>query len=175
MFDFNVCRAVFIDDVTTDSIMDQYLHHHASSQSDQEAYFKFVLHEVSSGNVSIKTSNFIKQLSRPLPRSLDIETTLFSTNDQVDTFNRTSIIEFPGQLYEFLSEDSCDSKYLHRLLCPKTLWLKIRNLTTSLYNGLQGIVYDINEDGPVIEFQSETVGISKVTFDGTIFVYIYIN
>ncbi|XP_053402931.1 ATP-dependent DNA helicase PIF1-like [Mercenaria mercenaria] len=102
------------------------------------------------------------RLKRPLPKDAYSDCVkLFSRNDQVDDFNRQSIVEFPGQLYEFKSDDEGDLKYLNKILAPETLWLKIaapvillRNLSDRLVNGLRGNIYDITDSGPIVEFPS---------------------
>ncbi|XP_053389252.1 uncharacterized protein LOC128552247 [Mercenaria mercenaria] len=141
-------------------------------QSAAEAEFKQVISEVCKGNVSENSSHFIECLSRPLPETQHFEPTLFATNQQVDSFNRNNILEMPGVLYEFQSADTGENRYLDRLTCQKVLWLKIgmpviliRNLTDNLYNGLRGIVHDIDKDGPSVTFPTGTIRIQKVTFD----------
>lgn len=68
----------------------------------EKVLFK-TIHEQSTGNISKDTENYIFSLNRPL--STETETVKrFATNKQIDAYNRNKIIEFPGIVYEFLSE-----------------------------------------------------------------------
>jgi len=105
--------------------------------------------ECAMGNVSPESIAFINNLNRMLPPDTEKTTVLFSTNEQVDDFNRRSIIEHPWQIYEFNSVDPGEN--LHRINVPKVLWLKngapvilMRNLTDKLVNRMQGIISGIN-------------------------------
>ncbi|XP_053384702.1 uncharacterized protein LOC128550205 [Mercenaria mercenaria] len=114
------------------------------------------IHEVSAGILSAETALFIESLQRPLKKDRCIK--LFSTNEQVEDYNRQCTVDFPGELYEYKSTDEGDRKYLNKILAPQTLWLKketpvmlLRNLSDKLVNGLQGTVI---ENGPIVEFSS---------------------
>lgn len=130
--------------------------------------------ECSTGNINMDTRNFIKNLSRPLPEKPNTETTmLFSTNDLVDDYNRKRLLELPGQLYEFLSKDSGEKRFIEKITVPKVLWLKkgapvilMRNLTDKLVNGLKGHVVGIGENGPVVKFGEDELPISKMKCSG---------
>ncbi|WAR07858.1 PIF1-like protein, partial [Mya arenaria] len=127
------------------------------------------IEECSMGNASPHTVTFIRSLNRPLPEKVSIVTPmLFSTNELVDDFNRKSIIEQPGQMYEFIATDTGEKRYLDKMTVSKVLWLNIgvpvilmHNLTDKLVNGLQGYVTGITEDGPVVKFAGNEVPIKK--------------
>lgn len=133
------------------------------------------IHEISNGNVSQETNNFILSLDRNLSHELDEGVKLFSTNDLVNNYNRQAILKFRGDLFEFQSEDTGQYKYLESIVAPKILWAKIgcpvillRNLSDKLVNGLKGYVVDITPEGPVVQFP--TIGITTqlnhVSFSG---------
>ena len=93
----------------------------------------------------------------------------------VDDYNRQCMLDFPGQLYEFQSSDTGNTRELSNLTAPRVLWLKIsspvillRNLSGKLVNGLRGTVHDINEEGVTVEFPTLqlTTVIPKVKFTG---------
>lgn len=129
--------------------------------------------ECAMGIVSPESIEFIKHLNRMLPPDTEKTTMLFSTNEQVDDFNRRSIIEHPGQIFEFNSVDSGEKRYLDRINVPKVLWLKIgapvilmRNLTDKLVNGMQGVISGITKNGPVVKFSENELPIPKVKCTG---------
>ncbi|XP_053388253.1 uncharacterized protein LOC123543993 [Mercenaria mercenaria] len=124
------------------------------------------------GNIDKKTIDYIKSLERPLKNSQD-STKLYSTNDLVNSYNRSRIEQQSGTLKEYLSVDTGESKYLHEMTAPKKLWLKencpvvlIRNLSDKLFNGLQGYVTSFSAEGPQVYFPTlkSTSTIGKVTF-----------
>lgn len=131
--------------------------------------------ECSMGILSEDTIQFMETLKRPLPDSeAELCTMLFSTNEQVDDYNRVKILDFPGELYQFSSTDSGEISCLNKIIVPKCLWLKIgapvilmRNLSDSLVNGLKGKVSAIKEKGPVIQFGDKKVPIPRMKCSGT--------
>ncbi|XP_053402875.1 uncharacterized protein LOC128558083 [Mercenaria mercenaria] len=133
------------------------------------------IREMSHGTVSVQTVNFIRSLSKMPAETSSYVAHLFAKNDLVDDFNRKNILDFPGQLYEFLAKDEgVDTTKLEKLTVPKRLWLKIgipvillRNLTDRLVNGLRGEIYDIDEDGPTVEFKDMgvTTKLARYTFE----------
>ncbi|XP_060594248.1 ATP-dependent DNA helicase PIF1-like, partial [Ruditapes philippinarum] len=126
------------------------------------------------GHVSPDMENFIAKLNRPLDNLTSHTVKLFARNDLVDDYNRQCLLEFPGSMYEYKSEDSGNASDLSKISVPSILWLKIgcpvilmRNLSNQLVNGLQGFVKDILEgSGPVIEFPSINITrtIPKISF-----------
>ncbi|WAR02412.1 PIF1-like protein [Mya arenaria] len=103
------------------------------------------IHEVSLGqDLSMKTLNLCKSLSRNHLDNNAEATMLYATNDKVDDYNRYKILEYEGDLVQYVAEDSGDTKRLARLTVSKTLWLKVgipvtllRNLSSQLVNGLR--------------------------------------
>ena len=83
------------------------------------------IEEVSTGFVTTDTCDYIHKFSLPL-QDIDNSTPvkLFSTNNQVDDYNHDHILNFPGQLHEFLSNDTGDKKYLKEVMACRKLWLK---------------------------------------------------
>ena len=80
-----------------------------------------------------------------------------STNDRVDDFNRDSLLEFPGTVYEFLSQDSgkkapvthtCTACSLVENSCPGYF---AQNLSDKLVNELFGEVYDVEDSTVVVD------------------------
>jgi ATP-dependent DNA helicase PIF1 len=138
-----------------------------------EKTFINVIREVSVGEVSDQSIQFLKELSRPLlPETASVK--LFATNDQVDSYNRNCIMATDGDLYEFHANDDGERKYLARILAPRVLWVKIgspvillKNLSDKLVNGLREVT-NIKENKPVITFSSiqKTIPIEKVKFTG---------
>ncbi|XP_053380131.1 ATP-dependent DNA helicase PIF1-like [Mercenaria mercenaria] len=141
-------------------------------RQDNECFIK-AIHEVSKGTVSPETISFIKKLERPFPVGPDSSVVLFANNDLVNIYNRREILKCPGQIREFVSEDSGDIRVLIKSNAPPRLWLKegcpvilIRNLSKTLVNGLQGKVVDFEEGCPVVHFPSIscTTKLEKVSF-----------
>ncbi|WAQ99474.1 PIF1-like protein [Mya arenaria] len=93
------------------------------------------IHEVSLGqDLSMKTFNLCKSLSRNLLDNNAEATMLYATNDKVDDYNRYKILEYEGDLVQYVAEDSGDTKRLARLTVSKTLWLKVGIPVTLLRN-----------------------------------------
>lgn len=137
------------------------------------------IQEVAVGEVSSESKKFMEKLNRPLSdrdsSDGDSSIKLFATNDRVDDFNRDSILKFSGPVYEFVSNDIGEKRYLSHILAPHILWLKIgapvillRNLSTKLVNGLSGTIFDIKDNIPVVEFPSVNlkVPVQRVKFSG---------
>lgn len=130
--------------------------------------------ECALGPVSRETEVFLSGLKRELTEDMGV-TKLFPMNHQVDSYNREQILKHPGQLYEMTASDTGEQRYLSNISIPKTLWLKIgvpvvllRNISDKLVNGMQGIVTDITEFGPVVKFKDFTeVSIEKMKCSGT--------
>ena len=128
--------------------------------------------QCSMGNPTSDCVEFIQSLARQL-QSPDAATKLFSTNEQVNEYNRTKIMKFPGQLYEFLSADTGERNFLSQMIIPKHLWLKIgapvilmRNLSDKLVNGLKGEVSAITEEGPIVKFGEKSVPVPRMKCSG---------
>jgi len=162
-FESGIFNTVFPHAVVLDEIV---------RQSVSEKQFVNVIKEVTRNDLSEESVDFLRSLNRPLQCDA---TTLFATNQQVDSFNRSKILNFPGQLFEYPSSDTGDQKYLQKLTCPKVLWLKIgmpvillRNISEKLYNGLQGTVQGIDKEGPSINFRGGIVKIPKMAFEGNV-------
>lgn len=128
--------------------------------------------EVSEGKISADTAKYIYTLNST---NIDPKYKLFATNDLVDDHNRMKILQHKGELVEYISSDSGNTKELARLTVPKVLWLKVcipvillRNLSSQLVNGLQGIVMDIGPEGPVVLFAGPnvTMTLKKFNFQG---------
>lgn len=137
------------------------------------------IQEVAVGEVSSESKKFMEKLNRLLSdrdsSDGDSSIKLFATNDHVDDFNRDSILKFSGPVYEFVSNDIGEKRYLSHILAPHILWLKIgapvillRNLSTKLVNGLSGTIFDIKDNIPVVEFPSVNlkVPVQRVKFSG---------
>ncbi|XP_021349151.1 uncharacterized protein LOC110447633 [Mizuhopecten yessoensis] len=130
------------------------------------------IREVSCGEVSDATKQFMNTLQRPLSSDKP-SVKLFATNYLVDNYNRKCVVEARGEMGEYCAEDTGQERYLSRLLAPKVLWLKVgspvillRNLTNKLCNGLSGTIVSLETDGPVVNFPTvnETMKIPKMTF-----------
>jgi ATP-dependent DNA helicase PIF1 len=141
-------------------------------RQDNERFIN-VIHEVSKGIVSPESISYIKTLDRPLP--IGNEVMLFSNNDLVNVYNRRQILNGPGVIREFVSEDSGDVRMLIKSTAPPRLWLKegcpvilIRNLNNKLVNGLRGKVVDFEDTSPIVHFPSIncTTKVEKVSFSG---------
>ena len=141
-----------------------------------EEHFIKAIKDISHGQSSEATGNFILTLNRPLmipegSRSVK----LFARNDFVNDYNRKCLIDFPGTIYEFQSSDTGRIKDLAKLTAPRLLWLKngcpvilLRNLTNTLVNGLSGYIYEVDNTGVVVNFPSVNLvtRIPKVKFTG---------
>ena len=131
--------------------------------------------EIFNGNVSNDSEDLLKYLNRPLPNKAGESESikLFSKNDIVDDYNRTCLLNFSGQMYEFNSEDTGTVTALESITAPKILWLKtgcpvilLQNLTDYLVNGLREKMRSL-ENGPVVEFDNGMIQIIlKVKFSG---------
>ncbi|WAR18199.1 PIF1-like protein [Mya arenaria] len=117
--------------------------------------------EVFSGGISADSEKFLASLKRPLPvYQASDSIKLFAKNDLVDDFNRTSLLDYPGDLYQFKSTDSEDISGIRTIPAPEILWVKVgcpvillQNLSDKLVNGLVGRIHSISvETGPVVEF-----------------------
>ena len=134
------------------------------------------VNEIYQGELTPESLDFIMRLNRPLHEGAGHSFKLFSKNEYVDDFNRSCLLDFPGDIHEFLSLDTgSDLSKLSKITAPHTLWLKkgcpvtlLRNLSDSLVNGLCGTVEDIDQAGPVIRFQSldMVTRVPKVKFSG---------
>ena len=131
--------------------------------------------ELSKGSCSKDSLELLEQLSRPLSNTMAIK--LYTTNILVDMSNRDQFLEIPGEVYVFDSVDIGDVKYLEELTVQPNIWLKVgapvmllRNLTSSLVNGLRGIVTNIYEGMAVVYFPSvtSTVTVKRMSFPGKI-------
>lgn len=137
--------------------------------------------DVFSGKLSPGSQDFILSMKRPLPPSRSaVSVKLFAKNDLVNDYNRTSLLNFPGDLYEYKSNDSGRVKELFKVTAPEILWIKLgcpvillKNLTGKLVNGLMGHIQDINNKGLVVEFPSLhlTTTIERTNFTGMFFSY----
>lgn len=78
------------------------------------------IQEVTVGAVTSKK----EKLNRPLSDGDSIIKLFTTTNASVDDFNRDSILEFTGPVYEFISNHTGEKKYLSHILAPHILWLK---------------------------------------------------
>ncbi|WAR10115.1 hypothetical protein MAR_035191 [Mya arenaria] len=85
----------------------------------------------------MKTLNLCKSLSRNLLDNNAEATMLYATNDKVDDYNHYKILEYEGDLVQYVAEDSGDTKRLARLTVSKTLWLKVGIPVTLLRNLVQ--------------------------------------
>ena len=135
-----------------------------------------VVSQIYHGELTQESQEFIRKLSRPL-EALNNEgemdsVKLFSKNEFVDDCNRDCILEYPGQMYEYLSKDYGYDTKLSTLTVQHCICLKkgcpvtsLRNLSSSLVNGLCGT---IDEEGPVIRFPTLNVvtRVPKVKFSG---------
>ncbi|WAR18361.1 PIF1-like protein [Mya arenaria] len=113
--------------------------------------------EVFSGGISADSEKFLASLKRPLPvYQASDSIKLFAKNDLVDDFNRTSLLDYPGDLYQFKSTDSEDISGIRTISAPEILWVKVgcpvillQNLSDKLVNGLVGRIHSISvETGP---------------------------
>ncbi|KAK3085746.1 hypothetical protein FSP39_008107 [Pinctada imbricata] len=126
-------------------------------QSDS-SFIKCV-NEAAKGKLSESSVTLLESLKRPLCKDDNDEPIkLYATNEQVDNHNRLRILNKSGQLYEYKAIDRGESHYLKKVLAPPTLWLKdgcpvilVRNISSNLVNGLQGIVLSCKEC-PVVHF-----------------------
>lgn len=145
-----------------------------NTRTDDERLIQ-AIHEIFLGSVSVSTEDYLKYLSRPLPLNTSDESIKhYAKNDHVDHYNRTSLIYFHGEMYEFIAEDKGKSADLATITAPKTLWLKVRcpvillqNLSNDLVNGLKGYVHEIDRVS-IVNFPSlgTTVPVPKVKFSG---------
>lgn len=114
----------------------------------------------------------MKSLKRPLPDACK-SIKLFPQNDRVDDYNRSCLLDFHGQMYEFKAVDTGTISALDTVTAPKTLWLKegcpvilLQNMTDELVKCLTGRVSSLR-NGPVMEFDNGmTRSIPKVKFSG---------
>ncbi|KAK3106999.1 hypothetical protein FSP39_004649 [Pinctada imbricata] len=140
-------------------------------QSDS-SFIKCV-NEAAKGKLSESSVTLLESLKRPLCKDDNDEPIkLYATNEQVDNHNRLRILNKSGQLYEYKAIDRGESHYLKKVLAPPTLWLKdgcpvilVRNISSNLVNGLQGIVLSCKEC-PVVHFPTVdiTTKLEKQTF-----------
>lgn len=139
-----------------------------------ELLFVQMLSDIYQGNLSERSRLFIKNLTRPLPEGCD-SVKLFSTNLLVDEYNRSCLLTHDGDMLEFQAIDSGDTGELKNLTAPKTLWLKIgcpvillRNLSTTLVNGLRGILVGVSDTELAVKFPALdlTTSIKKFHFTG---------
>jgi ATP-dependent DNA helicase PIF1 len=141
-------------------------------QSDRP--FIEVIRRVSTGmNISEEIVNYMKTLERPLHEENSLK--LFARNDLVSAYNRKLLINQPGEIYEYKATDTGDRSKLQNVTAQGILWLKenspvvlIRNISSTLVNGLQGTVIKCEADGPTVHFPaiSSTVKVKKISFSG---------
>lgn len=144
----------------------------------QEEDLIHVIRAVSRGCLNENEKLYITEnLSRPLSAEETNAhvTRLFANNYLVDDYNRQCLFKSDEQLYEYTAEDTGEEKYLHKLLAPKKLLLKVgcpvillRNLSNKLVNGLQGTVTVCEPDGVVVNFHTAgvTTKINRVSLSG---------
>ena len=135
--------------------------------------------DVFAEKLSHESQDFISSMKRPLsPSRSSVSVKLFAKYDLVNDYNRLSMLNFPGDLYEYKSKDSGNVKELSKVNAPETLWIKkgcqvmlLKNLTGKLVNGLMGHIQDINDKGLVVEFPSLhlTTTIERTNFTGMFF------
>ncbi|XP_055998369.1 uncharacterized protein LOC125678781 [Ostrea edulis] len=123
-----------------------------------------VVNEISVGKVSSDTEKFVKGLSGDFCSQTSDSLKLYATNDLVEQHNRDSIIRWPGEMFEYTSNDFGKLDSLHRILAPPVLWLKkecpvilLQNISGKLFNGLRGSVVSCDNDGPTVHFQSVNI------------------
>ena len=144
----------------------------------KEEQLKKAVNNIYKGNLTQETHQLMEGLSRPLPPDPN-SLKLFSKNEYVDDYNRSCILNFPGELHEFVARDTISNKEsdFSSITAPRVLWLKkgcpvtlVRNLSDTLVNGLRGTVEAIDEDGPIVRFPSLNLvtRIPKVKFTGKI-------
>ncbi|WAQ97668.1 hypothetical protein MAR_030358 [Mya arenaria] len=94
------------------------------------------------GKLSDSTICLCKNLSRELQS--EKVTKLFARNDFVDDLNRRNILDHPGELVQYDSEDSAKR-----------------------VNELQGTVTSLDREGPTVEFPTveTTIKLSKFQFE----------
>lgn len=124
-------------------------------QKDPE--FANMLNEMRIGNITEKTVNAFKALSRPLTFNDGIEgAQLYPTRMQVEASNERRLRELPGEARRFDSLDTGDpavrDKLLVNMMAPKGIVLKIgaqvmliKNLDDTLVNGSLGTVVDFGD------------------------------
>lgn len=125
--------------------------------------------EISRGICSPASQYLIASLSRPIFHQDSVK--LFSTNSQVDLFNRNCILNMSGPVMEYVAKDVGEEKFLDKIRVQRVLWLKdcpvmLLTNTCSLVNGSTGIVIELCDDVIHVLFQKEnmTVGIKRTTF-----------
>lgn len=143
-----------------------------------------VVNEISVGKVSSDTEKFVKGLSGDFCSQTSDSLKLYATNDLVEQHNRDSIIRWPGEMFEYTSNDFGKLDSLHRILAPPVLWLKkecpvilLQNISGKLFNGLRGSVVSCDNDGPTVHFQSVNITrkLKKESFSGIVRYLVKLN
>ncbi|XP_041372818.1 LOW QUALITY PROTEIN: ATP-dependent DNA helicase PIF1-like [Gigantopelta aegis] len=112
------------------------------------------INELEKGIPSPATNAFMKNLSRPLhdlPPSIN-PTVLYGTNFEVDWHNASELAKLPGDIVMYKSK-------LKNIPAKSNLCL-----TKTFVNGMQGIVKQLDADGPTIQFDSGILKVEKTTF-----------
>ncbi|KAH3882793.1 hypothetical protein DPMN_006738 [Dreissena polymorpha] len=140
--------------------------------------FAKVINEVSTGNVSELTLDSLETVNKSTRYDSPSSVKLFANNFLVDTYNRRKLLEASGDITEFKYIDKGEKRHLINICDQPTLGLKdgssvilLRNLSSSLVNGLTGTVVGFDSDGPIVKFPSVniTTTIKKLEFSGKFF------
>lgn len=93
------------------------------------------VNELERGELNPHTIAFMNSLNRPLsPHQMEKASYLFARNIDVQIFNHNRIMNEPGQLHIFTSEDEGDKHFLNKFLVPQRLGLKVNCLVMLVTN-----------------------------------------
>ena len=124
-----------------------------------EPDFVKAINDVSKGELPTDTLQLLQRLKRPLPPGED-PVRLCSRHFDCDVYNSSRLMDLEGEMSIFSSIDDGDLTKLKKISVPKNLHLKlncrvmlVKNLSSTLVNGLQGIVIALDKDTVTVKFE----------------------
>lgn len=119
--------------------------------------FVQAVNELERGVAGPETLAILEEMKRPI--AVDDAIHLFATNFEVDFHNLQQLLLLPGDVVRYTSLDAGSPANLRSLPATRILLLKIgapvvllKNLSSSLVNGLRGVVERMEQDGPWVKF-----------------------
>lgn len=128
------------------------------------------INELSTGDISAESDRYLKLLARPLPNEISDPIFIYGTRDEVAVHNLRRIQDLNAASMVYRSRDTGKTSALDKFVnVPQQLLLKEhakvilqKNLSNELVNGLQGVVEELESDGPIVFFPTLNIR-SKLT------------